>query len=80
MATRIPLGPIQEPPYDAIPHLLGENSAPANEEALREALKGVELGAYDERILKWMTLWETATVATVCSWLERVRAEAASRG
>lgn len=80
MATKIPLGPIQEPPYDAIPYELGTMSAPANEAALREALSGLELGAYDERILVWMTLWETATVATFCSWLQRVRAEALSRG
>lgn len=78
MATRIPLGPIQEPPYDAIPYEPGTMSAPANEEALREALKGVELGAHDETILKWLTLWETATVATICSWL--LRKEAAGRG
>ncbi|RSN12835.1 hypothetical protein DMB42_11700 [Nonomuraea sp. WAC 01424] len=73
MADRIPLHPIQEPPYSAIQYEPGTMSAPANEEALREALSGVELGAYDEAILKWMTLWETATVATVCSWLYRVR-------
>lgn len=78
MTARIPLEPIQEPPYSAIPYEPGTMSAPANEEALRQALKGIELGEYDEHILKWMTLWESATVATICSWL--YRKEAAARG
>ena len=74
----IPLEPIQEAPYEAIPHELGESSAPANETALREALKGLELGAYDERIVAWLAVWESTTVAVICSWL--YRKEAASRG
>ncbi|MFC4006586.1 hypothetical protein ACFOY2_05095 [Nonomuraea purpurea] len=78
--TNIPLHPIQEPPNDAIPYAIGESSAPANEAALREALSGLELGTHDERIVMWLSMWETSTVATVCSWLERTRKEALSHG
>ena len=72
-AAGIPLGPIQDPPYQAIPHEPGQ-SGPANEEALRDALSGLPLGGHDERIIAWLTMWETTTVATICSWLYRVRA------
>jgi hypothetical protein len=40
---------------------------------LVEALAGVELGAWDERIVCWLAGWETGTVVTVTSWLRRVR-------
>lgn len=78
MPARIPLEPIETAPWEAIPFTLGESSAPANEEALRTALDGLELGAYDERILAWLAVWEPTTVAVICSWL--YRKEAASRG
>jgi hypothetical protein len=45
--------------------------------ALLAALHGVPLGAYDERILHWLTGWEVPTVATVVSLLWRVRQAAA---
>lgn len=41
--------------------------------ALRAALDGVQLGAYDERILGWLAGWEVPTVATVVSLLRRAR-------
>lgn len=69
----IPSGPIHSPPYMAIRTDRLEPSQPANETALREALDGVEWGVYDETILQWLSSWEPATVATVCSWLYRVR-------
>lgn len=69
----IPVGPIQDPPYRAIPHEPGQ-SGPANEEALRAALSGLPLGDHDERIIAWLSMWETTTVATICSWLGRLRA------
>ena len=40
---------------------------------LADALAGVELGAWDERIVTWLAGWETGTVITVWSWLRRVR-------
>ena len=47
--------------------------------ALRAALEGAPLGAYDERILHWLAGWEVPTVATVVSLLGRARHAAAAR-
>ncbi|MGH3710582.1 MAG: hypothetical protein ACRDRU_14510 [Pseudonocardiaceae bacterium] len=41
--------------------------------ALVAALEGVELGAYDERVLDWLAGWEVPVVAGVVSLLLRVR-------
>ncbi len=44
------------------------------EAVLREALRGVELGAYDERIVAWMVrLFDDSTMRTVVSLIERAR-------
>ncbi len=44
------------------------------EAALRAALRGVELGAYDERIVTWMVrLFDNSTMRTVVSLIERAR-------
>jgi hypothetical protein len=45
--------------------------------ALLAVLDGVQLGAYDERILRWLAGWEVPTVATVVSLLWRARQAAA---
>ena len=41
---------------------------------LLEACKaaGVELGTYDERIIRWLANWEDSTVAVVSGLIERV--------
>lgn len=45
------------------------------EEALADALRGVELGAYDEQIVAWMLrMLDDSTLRTIVSLLERVRA------
>lgn len=41
--------------------------------ALREPLEGVELGAYDERIIEWLAGWDIPTIGTVVSLLHRAR-------
>lgn len=41
--------------------------------ALREALHGVPLGAYDQRVLRWLVEWEVSVVAVVVSLLWRTR-------
>ncbi|MGB6165095.1 MAG: hypothetical protein WBF75_21505 [Pseudonocardiaceae bacterium] len=46
--------------------------------ALVAALQGVELGAYDERMLEWLASWDVPVVAAVISLLLRVR-KAATR-
>lgn len=44
------------------------------EAALVDALRGVELGAHDERIVDWMLrLFDVGTLRTVVSLFERVR-------
>lgn len=44
------------------------------EAALLEPLEGIELGAYDMQIVEWLSTWEDSTLATIASWLYRVRA------
>lgn len=44
--------------------------------ALREA--GVELGAYDRRIVGWMSDWEPHVVQVLIGWIERAHAAATS--
>lgn len=41
--------------------------------ALTEALDGVELGAYDRRIVDWLAGWDIETVGTVASLFYRCR-------
>lgn len=38
------------------------------------AAAGVELGAYDLRIVGWMADWEYSTLVTVASWIRRAHA------
>ena len=47
--------------------------------AIVEALVGVELGAWDERIVAWLAGWDGPTVVPVVSWLWRVRRGGARR-
>jgi hypothetical protein len=41
--------------------------------ALLAALEGVELGAYDRRILHWLSGWDVPTAAAVVSLILRAR-------
>lgn len=69
----IPTGPIGEAPWSAIdaPH---GGLTEAKRAALTEVLAGVELGSYDRLVVDWMAATcDLPTVATVCSWLLRVR-------
>jgi len=42
-------------------------------------LAGIELGAWDRRILEWMAGWDASTVLTVASWIARSRAAGTPR-
>lgn len=42
--------------------------------ALSEPLVGLELGAYDRRILAWLAGWDIPTVGSMSSLLHRARA------
>jgi hypothetical protein len=46
--------------------------------ALLQAVDGIELGAWDRRILDWIAGWDTSTVAVIVSLLHRVRAAGAA--
>ena len=48
--------------------------------ALLEALDGLELGAYDRRIIERLAGWEISTVGTIVSLLYRARAAGVSDG
>jgi hypothetical protein len=80
--SQIPTGPIETRPDGAIPY--PEHGAPRGAVAdlfrgeLLAALDGVELGAYDRRIVDWLAGWDGTTVATVCSWLVRARSAASA--
>jgi len=43
------------------------------QELLEAALSGLELGAWDRRIVAWLAGWETSTVVAIASWLRRSR-------
>ncbi len=64
----VPVGPLDREPGG------GYVRPKAREAALRAALRGVELGAYDERIVAWMVwLFDDSTMRTVVSLIERAR-------
>ncbi|MEV7805075.1 hypothetical protein AB0O28_19200 [Microbispora sp. NPDC088329] len=73
----IPAGPLDEEPLRAIQQAEGETLASSNTQALTEALAGVELGTWDAELLSALRTWPRSTVATICSWLHRVRTAAA---
>jgi hypothetical protein len=77
----IPTGPLDREPYQAITPGPGKSwndsdvdMADANHHALDLALNGVELGAFDRTVLRWLAHYEPHTVATVCSLILRARA------
>ena len=68
----VPAGPVEAPPRGFVP--------PAEQaEILAGVLAGIELGAWDRRILEWMAGWDASTVLTVASWIARSRAAGAPR-
>ena len=65
---RVPAGPVEAPPRGFVPRA-------GQAEILAGVLAGIELGAWDRRILKWMAGWDASTtVLAVASWIARARA------
>ncbi|MGW8881432.1 hypothetical protein ACWGRV_39795 [Streptomyces sp. NPDC055663] len=65
----VPTGPVETEPR-------GHVSGPDQRDQLLAVLAaaGVDLGAYDHRIIDWLTTspgYEWSTVATIASWVQR---------
>jgi hypothetical protein len=63
----VPAGPVEVAPRGFVPEA-------ELAQILAGVLAGVELGAWDRRILAWMAGWDACTVLTVASWIARSRA------
>jgi hypothetical protein len=67
VSSRVPDGPVEVAPSGFVP--------PAERErVLVEVLAGVELGAWERRMVGWLAGWDAATVLTIASWVVRARA------
>ncbi|GAA1797144.1 hypothetical protein HC028_19825 [Planosporangium flavigriseum] len=63
-----PIAPLETEPF-------GSYTEPEQrEEALRDALRGVELGTYDQRMIDWtVKRFDNSALRVLVSWLERTR-------
>jgi hypothetical protein len=52
----------------------------ANLAEIAAALSGVDLGAWDRRIIEWLAGYEPSTTAVICGLIERARASALTPG
>jgi hypothetical protein len=71
-AGRVPVGPVEVPPAGFV-------SAAVQAQILAGVLAGIELGAWDQRILGWLAGLDASTVLTVASWIARSRAAGPAR-
>ena len=71
-AGRVPGGPVEVAPAGFVPGAV-------RAEILADALAGIEVGAWDRRILDWLAGWDASTVLTIASWIGRARAAGPSR-
>lgn len=67
MAAGVPAGPVEVAPAGFAPKA-------EQAEMLAEVLAGVELGAWDWRIVDWLAGLDACTVVTIASWVARSRA------
>ena len=63
-AGRVPAGPVEVPPAGCV-------SGAVQAQILAGVLAGIELGAWDQRILGWLAGLDASTVLTVASWIAR---------
>ena len=68
----MPAGPVETPPRGSVP-------SAEQAEILARVLAGIELGAWDRRVLEWMAGLDASTVLTVASWIARSRAAGTPR-
>ena len=62
----VPAGPRESDPGGFVPG--AERSV-----LLAEVLGGVELGAWDRRVVGWLAGLDTSTALTIASWIARAR-------
>lgn len=72
VSSRVPNGPVQVAPPGFVPRV-------EQQRILAEVLAGVELGAWDQRMVGWLAGWDAATVLTIASWIARARATGPAR-
>ena len=72
MSAAVPAGPLESAPGGFVPE--AERAA-----VLAGVLDGVELGAWDLRVVRWLAGLDTSTLVTVASWIARSRAAERSR-
>jgi hypothetical protein len=70
LSEPIPTGPLEVEP----PPLNGYPTRAERRAWLDHVLRGVPLGAHDERIVEWLAGWDEPTTLTVASLIERARA------
>jgi hypothetical protein len=70
----IPDGSIEAAPYH------GYCPPEVRQEAFDAVLEGVEMGAYDRRIITWLAQWDDTTCRTIASLLWRCRLEGWKEG
>jgi hypothetical protein len=63
----VPRGPVEAPPHGFMPQA-------EQAQILAGVLAGIELGAWDRRIVEWLAGWDACTVLTVPSLIARARA------
>ena len=66
VSSRVSGGPVEVAPPGFLP-------AAEQKVILAEVLAGVELGAWDQRMVAWLAGWDAATVLTIASWIARAR-------
>jgi hypothetical protein len=66
VSSRVPGGSVEGAPPGFVPCF-------EQERILAEVLSGVELGAWDQRMVAWLAGWDAATVLTIASWILRAR-------
>ena len=67
MSAGVPAGPLESDPGGFLP---GEERSAV----LAGVLDGVELGAWDRRVARWLTELDTSALVTIASWIARSRA------
>jgi hypothetical protein len=93
MKPTIPTGPIESEPHRDSAWLRAQQSVPYTDEVRAQrhredaaiildelADAGVELGAYDQRMINWLAGWEHGTLVTIASWIKRAHAAGQEAG